>query len=167
MNSMVRMKRTQGHTPDGPCDLFIPDGQQSSELRVQSSVLGSGLAGFLCAIAALYTGSYTVLQTAFVASFGSKLSDTVSSEVGKGYGKTTYLVTTLQRVPPGTEGAVSLEGTLAGQSLRAWEHNGACSARCVPGFQGPVGSGVCGEPRDSFELPCLALGRVLACRACS
>lgn len=53
-------------------------------------------------------------QAGFVASFGSKLSDTVSSEIGKGYGKTTYLITSLQRVPPGTEGAVSAEGTAAG-----------------------------------------------------
>jgi uncharacterized membrane protein len=30
------------------------------------------------------------------------------------YGQTTYLVTTLQRVPRGTEGAVSVEGTAAG-----------------------------------------------------
>ena len=54
------------------------------------------------------------LQVGFVASFCSKLSDTVSSEVGKAYGQTTYLVTTFQRVPRGTEGAVSLEGTAAG-----------------------------------------------------
>ena len=30
------------------------------------------------------------------------------------YGKTTYLITTLRRVPRGTEGAVSLEGTAGG-----------------------------------------------------
>lgn len=30
------------------------------------------------------------------------------------YGQTTYLITTLRRVPRGTEGAVSTEGTLAG-----------------------------------------------------
>lgn len=30
------------------------------------------------------------------------------------YGKTTYLITTLEKCPRGTEGAVSLEGTLAG-----------------------------------------------------
>ncbi len=30
------------------------------------------------------------------------------------YGKTTYLITTLGRVPRGTEGAISAEGTLAG-----------------------------------------------------
>lgn len=50
----------------------------------------------------------------FIASFASKLADTASSEVGKAYGKTTYLITSLQRVPRGTEGAVSLEGTVAG-----------------------------------------------------
>jgi uncharacterized membrane protein len=30
------------------------------------------------------------------------------------YGQTTYLITTMERVPRGTEGAVSVEGTLAG-----------------------------------------------------
>lgn len=55
-----------------------------------------------------------LLQVGFAASFASKLADTTSSEIGKAYGQTTYLVTTLQRVPRGTEGAVSLEGTAAG-----------------------------------------------------
>jgi uncharacterized protein (TIGR00297 family) len=50
----------------------------------------------------------------YVASFSTKLSDTTASEVGKAYGKNTFLITTLQPVPRGTEGAVSLEGTLAG-----------------------------------------------------
>nr|GMD31824.1 protein VTE6, chloroplastic [Ipomoea batatas]GMD38288.1 protein VTE6, chloroplastic [Ipomoea batatas]GMD82729.1 protein VTE6, chloroplastic [Ipomoea batatas] len=53
-------------------------------------------------------------ELGFVACFCTKLSDTVSSEIGKAYGKTTYLVTTLKVVPRGTEGAVSVEGTLAG-----------------------------------------------------
>nr|GMD34958.1 protein VTE6, chloroplastic [Ipomoea batatas] len=53
-------------------------------------------------------------ELGFVACFCTKLSDTVSSEIGKAYGKTTYLVTTLKVVPRGTEGAVSIEGTLAG-----------------------------------------------------
>jgi len=42
------------------------------------------------------------------------MSDTAASEVGKAYGKTAYLVTTLAVVPRGTEGAVSVEGTVAG-----------------------------------------------------
>ncbi|KAI3828172.1 hypothetical protein L1987_02269 [Smallanthus sonchifolius] len=53
-------------------------------------------------------------ELGFVASFCTKLSDTVSSEIGKAYGKTTYLVTTFKVVPRGTEGAVSVEGTVAG-----------------------------------------------------
>jgi uncharacterized protein (TIGR00297 family) len=35
------------------------------------------------------------------------------------YGKTTYLITTLRRVPRGTEGAVSAEGTAAGVAAAA------------------------------------------------
>jgi uncharacterized protein (TIGR00297 family) len=50
----------------------------------------------------------------YVASFSTKLSDTTASEIGKAYGKSTFLITTLQPVPRGTEGAVSLEGTVAG-----------------------------------------------------
>ena len=97
-----------------------------------------------------------VVQVGFVASFVSKLSDTVSSEIGKvrrgnpallgafvgaaavpescatehlvvspaacgpwsqqAYGRTTFLITTFQRVPRGTEGAVSAEGTAAGMA---------------------------------------------------
>lgn len=34
--------------------------------------------------------------------------------VCKAYGKRTFLITTFKPVPAGTEGAVSLEGTLAG-----------------------------------------------------
>ncbi|KAK9824020.1 hypothetical protein WJX72_007013 [[Myrmecia] bisecta] len=82
--------------------------------RSVGSVWGSGLAGMTCALAALATGDISYWQIGFVASFSSKLSDTVSSEIGKAYGKTTYLCTTLQRVPRGTEGAVSAEGTAAG-----------------------------------------------------
>lgn len=57
---------------------------------------GSGIAGTACALAALVFPSMApVLRLGFVASYGSKLSDTVSSEVGKAYGKRTFLVTTL------------------------------------------------------------------------
>jgi len=49
----------------------------------------------------------------FVASLATKLADTFASEIGKAYGKTTFLITNLERVEPGTEGAVSAEGTAA------------------------------------------------------
>jgi uncharacterized protein (TIGR00297 family) len=43
----------------------------------------------------------------------TKLADTFASEIGKAYGKTTFLITTLEMVKPGTEGAISLEGSAA------------------------------------------------------
>jgi uncharacterized protein (TIGR00297 family) len=43
-------------------------------------------------------------------------SDTVASEIGKAFGKTTWTWAPVRRVPPGTAGAVSLEGTLAGMA---------------------------------------------------
>ena len=49
-----------------------------------------------------------------VAALATAASDTVASEVGKAWGRTTWLVTSFRRVPPGTSGAVSLEGTAAG-----------------------------------------------------
>ncbi|MGA1476521.1 MAG: DUF92 domain-containing protein [Prochlorothrix sp.] len=55
-----------------------------------------------------------LLVLGYVASFATKLSDTTASEVGKAYGRRTFLITTLRPVPRGTEGAVSLEGTVAG-----------------------------------------------------
>ncbi|KAI5079378.1 hypothetical protein GOP47_0004857 [Adiantum capillus-veneris] len=94
--------------------------EKRSGKRGPSSVWGSGAAGIACAIAAIIGlggSDFSYLwQLGFAASFATKLSDTVSSEIGKAYGTTTYLVTTLEVVPRGTEGAVSLEGTLAGLS---------------------------------------------------
>ena len=49
---------------------------------------------------------------AYAASVATATADTCSSEIGKAYGRRTFLITTLKPVPPGTEGAVSLEGTL-------------------------------------------------------
>ncbi|MEB3275894.1 MAG: DUF92 domain-containing protein [Cyanobacteriota bacterium] len=54
-----------------------------------------------------------VLLLGFAASFAAKLADTFGSEIGKRWGSRTLLITTLQPVPAGTEGAISLEGTAA------------------------------------------------------
>lgn len=49
----------------------------------------------------------------FAASFAAKLADTFGSEIGKRWGRSPRLITSLRRVAPGTEGAISLEGTAA------------------------------------------------------
>ncbi|GAA0186871.1 hypothetical protein LIER_34159 [Lithospermum erythrorhizon] len=81
--------------------------------RGPGSVIGSSAAACVCAFLSIY-GFPGLWELGFVASFCTKLSDTVSSEIGKAYGNTTYLVTTFKVVPRGTEGAVSIEGTVAG-----------------------------------------------------
>lgn len=84
--------------------------------RGPENVWGSALIGAICAILTLFVESpyQELLLLAYVASFCTKLSDTAASEIGKAYGKRTFLITTWQPVARGTEGAVSLEGTLAG-----------------------------------------------------
>ena len=84
--------------------------------RGAGNVWGSALTATICALASLFVASpgHEVLLLGYVASFCTKLSDTSATEIGKAYGKRTFLITTLQPVPRGTEGAVSLEGTIAG-----------------------------------------------------
>jgi uncharacterized protein (TIGR00297 family) len=95
--------------------------EKRSGARGPENVWGSALTGTLCAIGTLIISTLrgnqfivSLLLLGYVASFSTKLSDTCASEVGKAYGKRTFLITNLQPVPRGTEGAVSLEGTLAG-----------------------------------------------------
>ena len=90
--------------------------EERSGVRGAGNVWGSALTGTICALGTLFVASpiRELLILGYVASFCTKLSDTTASEVGKAYGKRTFLITTLQPVPRGTEGAVSLEGTIAG-----------------------------------------------------
>ncbi len=115
--------------------------EKRSGARGPENVWGSALTGALCALGVgiinwglfpvptphtPHSTPHTLLLLGYVASFSTKLSDTCASEVGKAYGKRTFLITTLQPVSRGTEGAVSLEGTLAGvvasvvQALIGW-----------------------------------------------
>ncbi|MEM9003631.1 MAG: TIGR00297 family protein [Cyanobacteria bacterium P01_F01_bin.86] len=98
--------------------------EKRSGMRGPENVWGSALTATICALGVAIAASgwlpdlpqywISLLSLGYVASFATKLSDTTASEVGKAYGKRTFLITTLQPVLPGTEGAVSLEGTLAG-----------------------------------------------------
>ena len=63
-----------------------------------------------------YMGLF-VLPT--LAALAEATADTVSSEIGQAFGGTPFMLTTLRRVPPGTDGAISLYGTLAGIAAAA------------------------------------------------
>jgi uncharacterized protein (TIGR00297 family) len=67
-----------------------------------------------CALFAALTNYPVLFGLAFAASFATAAADTASSEIGQLLGRRTFLITTFRPVPRGTEGAVSLEGTLAG-----------------------------------------------------
>jgi uncharacterized protein (TIGR00297 family) len=73
-----------------------------------------GVAAFLALMAALDPPRSGLYAIAYAAAVATAAADTCSSEIGKAYGRRTFLITTLRPVPPGTEGAVSLEGTLGG-----------------------------------------------------
>ena len=101
--------------------------EERGGIRGPGNVWGSALTAAICALLVWITGLTSapvlglshdklaqLLILGFVASLSTKLSDTSATEIGKAYGQRTFLITTLQPVPRGTEGAVSLEGTLAG-----------------------------------------------------
>jgi uncharacterized protein (TIGR00297 family) len=76
--------------------------------------------GVAVACALLYAASPSeALTAAFVASLGAAFADTAESEVGQLSRRSPRLITTLRKVPPGTDGAVSLSGTLAGFAAAA------------------------------------------------
>ncbi|HEU4521622.1 MAG TPA: DUF92 domain-containing protein [Thermoanaerobaculia bacterium] len=67
----------------------------------------------ICAIA-VARHSDPVLYLMGIASLATAAADTTASEIGQWIGRRTFLPLTLRPVPPGTEGAISIEGTLAG-----------------------------------------------------
>ena len=78
-----------------------------------NAIANTGVAA-VAALMAAVTYAHDPALLAFVAALAAGGSDTVASEIGKAWGRTTYLITTARRVRAGTSGAISLEGTLAG-----------------------------------------------------
>jgi uncharacterized protein (TIGR00297 family) len=90
--------------------------EKRSGVRGPENVWGSALIATICALGYVFTplSWQHFFVIGYVASFATKLSDTCASEIGKAYGKNTFLITTFKPVPRGTEGAISVEGTIAG-----------------------------------------------------
>jgi uncharacterized protein (TIGR00297 family) len=79
---------------------------------------GNAIANTGIAAVAAATSAFSYAQDAallfFAAALTAGASDTIASEIGKAWGRSTWLIAPLRRVPPGTSGALSLEGTAAG-----------------------------------------------------
>jgi uncharacterized protein (TIGR00297 family) len=77
-----------------------------------NAIANTGVAACAAALK-LFSAYGPACDVALTAALVAGASDTVASEIGKAWGRRTFLVTSLRRVPPGTPGAVSLEGTVA------------------------------------------------------
>jgi uncharacterized protein (TIGR00297 family) len=73
-----------------------------------------GVPALLALLGGMSPAERGLYALAYAASVATAAADTCSSEIGKAFGRRTYLVTSLRPVPAGTEGAVSLEGTTGG-----------------------------------------------------
>jgi uncharacterized protein (TIGR00297 family) len=78
-----------------------------------NAIANTGIAAAAAVVSAITYANYGAM-IAFVAALTAGASDTIASEIGKAWGKRTWLLVPLRRVPPGTSGAISLEGTAAG-----------------------------------------------------
>lgn len=71
-------------------------------------------AAALAASASIFPVSRTVILMAVAAAFVEAVADTVSSEIGQALRGKAVLITTGRTVAPGTDGGISISGTLAG-----------------------------------------------------
>lgn len=87
--------------------------------RSAAQVVANGGVAAVAALAAVTLSSTQVAALVFVAAFATAAADTAATEVGQLWGRRTFLVTTGRPVPRGTDGGVSLPGTLASVAAAA------------------------------------------------
>jgi uncharacterized protein (TIGR00297 family) len=151
--------------------------QEHGGRRGARNALANCTVAVLCAGIAATTGSEHFIA-AFVASLGAAFADTTESEIGQLFSRTPRLITTLRKVPPGTDGAISLPGTLAGATaagltaalglaLGMLESPGSALLVAIAAFLGTVADSLIGAlaPRAGNEptnVLCTLVAAVLA-----
>ncbi|MBI2555846.1 MAG: DUF92 domain-containing protein [Planctomycetes bacterium] len=93
--------------------------QENRGRRSLKHAVAKGGVGLVMAIMALLTDIPEIFKIAFVAAFATATFDTISSELGQIYGKKPILITSMKSVPIGTDGAISIEGTILGVASAA------------------------------------------------
>lgn len=111
--------------------------QEKRGRRGVAHAVANTLAGLMGAYAAALTPYGDLFRLAMVAAFATAAFDTVATEIGQAFGRHHVLSTTLRRVPPGTVGAVSFEGSAAGLAAAAAVALVALAAGAVT----PLGAG--------------------------
>ena len=87
--------------------------------RGGANVLANVAVPSFCALVAGLGPHGDVLRLAAAAALATALMDTVGTEVGQAFASPTVLLPDFRRVPPGTDGAVSIAGTAAGLAAAA------------------------------------------------
>ncbi len=82
------------------------------------NVISNGAVPFIIAVFGFWLHD-SVLIVAYVAAVATAALDTVATEIGQWLGRTTVNPASFRRVPVGTPGAISIEGTLAGFAAAA------------------------------------------------
>ncbi len=108
--------------------------------RGAANVLANVSVAAFCSVAAGLGPHGEALRLAAAAALATALMDTVGTEIGQAFRSPTVLLPDFRRVPPGTDGAVSVAGTLAGLAaaallaavgVRAWVLTGWGAAAVV------------------------------------
>jgi uncharacterized protein (TIGR00297 family) len=89
--------------------------------RTASQVLANLAPAAMCALPMIWLpGLGELLLAGAVAALAEAAADTVSSEIGQASARGAYVITDFRDVPIGTDGAISVEGTISG-----------CIAACI------------------------------------
>ena len=125
---------------------------EKREGRNASQVLANLGIATACAALHILSPDNTVFLLALTAALSEAAADTVSSEVGQAFGDNARLITNWTSVPAGTNGAVSLAGTLAGIAAAAIVSSVYVFSGLLPGrwLVISLGAAILGTVADSF-----------------
>ncbi len=124
---------------------------ERGEGRSASQVFANLGAAAICAVMFAVRGEAWWMP-AMAAAMAEAAADTVSSELGQAFSRRALLITSLETVPPGTDGGISIRGTAAG-ILAACVMSAVCvAAGIIPMRWASLAAlaGVCGMVVDSL-----------------
>ncbi|HNX18642.1 MAG TPA: DUF92 domain-containing protein [Acidobacteriota bacterium] len=103
--------------------------QERGGRRGARNVWANGGAALVFAFLSATAEPASVFMLAAVAALAAATADTLASEIGQAFGRRTVLITTFRPCPRGTDGGVSLAGTLAAAGGAALFAIGAYASR--------------------------------------